>query len=243
MENENTLFKNKKLFHDIDIHFADYICRLENEQDNNLWFIAAFVSYFSCTGHSAFSTQSVSSRTCYEVFDIDQDDENASLIIPDLNENANWPNAVGKPGELKPIIFENSLFYLNRYHQYEQIVSNFIKERSTSFVDVKTMKDDINSLFKENTVNDNTPNWQKVAAIMALRSKFAVISGGPGTGKTTTVGKVLALLLKNNMDLRIKLVAPTGKAADRLNESIRNFKAQNNKKLRYRLTLGIPIIM
>lgn len=66
-------------------------------------------------------------------------------------------------------------------------------------------------------------NWQKVAAASALSYGFSVISGGPGTGKTTTVAKLLAALVSCNdsaKPLDIKLVAPTGKAANRLTESI-----------------------
>ncbi|SJL82189.1 exodeoxyribonuclease V subunit alpha [Vibrio palustris] len=65
-------------------------------------------------------------------------------------------------------------------------------------------------------------NWQKVAAATALTRSFTVVSGGPGTGKTTTVTKLLAALLGQSVDkaLTIKLVAPTGKAAARLTESI-----------------------
>ncbi|MCY9877978.1 exodeoxyribonuclease V subunit alpha [Vibrio natriegens] len=65
--------------------------------------------------------------------------------------------------------------------------------------------------------------WQKVAAAVALTRRFAVISGGPGTGKTTTVTKLLAALIEQaaqEKNLTIKLVAPTGKAAARLTESI-----------------------
>lgn len=73
-------------------------------------------------------------------------------------------------------------------------------------------------------------NWQKVAAAVALSKRFAVISGGPGTGKTTTVTKLLAALIEQVQSSSqqnaqaeqptIKLVAPTGKAAARLTESI-----------------------
>ncbi len=71
-------------------------------------------------------------------------------------------------------------------------------------------------------------NWQKVAAAIALTKRFAVISGGPGTGKTTTVTKLLAALIEQAQSIEddngrvptIKLVAPTGKAAARLTESI-----------------------
>jgi exodeoxyribonuclease V alpha subunit len=65
-------------------------------------------------------------------------------------------------------------------------------------------------------------DWQKVSAALALTSARCVISGGPGTGKTTTVTKLLALLLQVRDDLNIKMVAPTGKAAARLTESITN---------------------
>tara|TARA_R110001583_G_scaffold16561_15_gene67878 strand:- start:16594 stop:18675 length:2082 start_codon:yes stop_codon:yes gene_type:complete len=63
-------------------------------------------------------------------------------------------------------------------------------------------------------------DWQKVSAALALTTPRCVISGGPGTGKTTTVTKLLALLLQVRQDLNIKMVAPTGKAAARLTESI-----------------------
>ncbi|WP_428772279.1 exodeoxyribonuclease V subunit alpha [Vibrio sp.] len=74
-------------------------------------------------------------------------------------------------------------------------------------------------------------NWQKVAAAVALTRRFAVISGGPGTGKTTTVTKLLAALIEQSKQLSgqppvIKLVAPTGKASARLTESIGKAVAQ-----------------
>lgn len=73
---------------------------------------------------------------------------------------------------------------------------------------------------------DACQNWQKVAAAVALSRKFAVVSGGPGTGKTTTVARLLAALVEQGrqkqQELNIRLVAPTGKAAARLTESIGN---------------------
>jgi len=67
-----------------------------------------------------------------------------------------------------------------------------------------------------------TADWQQIAAFTSVVKKFCVISGGPGTGKTTTVAKVLALLLEQAGDkkLRIALAAPTGKAAARLEEAV-----------------------
>jgi exodeoxyribonuclease V alpha subunit len=67
---------------------------------------------------------------------------------------------------------------------------------------------------------DNEVDWQRVAAVMALSGRLTIVSGGPGTGKTTTVVGVLACLLDARADLRIALAAPTGKAAQRMQEAL-----------------------
>jgi exodeoxyribonuclease V alpha subunit len=67
---------------------------------------------------------------------------------------------------------------------------------------------------------DDEVDWQRVAAVMALSGRLTIVSGGPGTGKTTTVVGVLACLLDTRADLRIALAAPTGKAAQRMQEAL-----------------------
>ncbi|MDE1184604.1 AAA family ATPase [Paraburkholderia sp.] len=67
---------------------------------------------------------------------------------------------------------------------------------------------------------DAEVDWQRVAAVMALSGRLTIVSGGPGTGKTTTVVGVLACLLDSRADLRIALAAPTGKAAQRMQEAL-----------------------
>src|SRR5690606_32784647 len=68
------------------------------------------------------------------------------------------------------------------------------------------------------------PDWQRLAAATAVLRSFAVVAGGPGTGKTTTVGRILALLQEQaraaGQPLRVALAAPTGKAAVRLQEAV-----------------------
>ena len=75
------------------------------------------------------------------------------------------------------------------------------------------------------TAADQPADWQKIACVLASRQRFGLITGGPGTGKTTTVLRLLALLqwqalATHGKPLRIGLAAPTGKAAARLSGSI-----------------------
>ncbi|WP_404375397.1 exodeoxyribonuclease V subunit alpha [Vreelandella aquamarina] len=134
--------------------------------------------------------------------------------------------------------------YLRRYWQYEQSLHQHIAARleATGTESTSTegqsgrpihwatgdashpglLPQALNILFKQN----NGLDWQKTACALAARSRFGIITGGPGTGKTTTVVRLLALLQTLQLaqhpsqPLRIRLAAPTGKAAARLNESI-----------------------
>ena len=80
-------------------------------------------------------------------------------------------------------------------------------------------------------------DWQQMAAALALRNRLTVISGGPGTGKTTTVANLLACLLTLQPDARIVLAAPTGKAAARLAEALRGRAAHLGADVRARLPI------
>ncbi len=118
---------------------------------------------------------------------------------------------------------------MRRYWQYEENVSNKIRGMVGQVLPVM---DDMASRIDQLFVNLRTPeendksqiHWQSVAAATAARNAFCIISGGPGTGKTTTVVQILALLqgmaLEEGQGLRISLAAPTGKAAARLTTSV-----------------------
>lgn len=119
---------------------------------------------------------------------------------------------------------ENCRIYFRSYFSYENSAASFIKEKSHALTeqsseDLAYLKKALNILFGES--NDKV-NWQKVAAASSAISDFSVICGGPGTGKTTTVLKLLMLLLAKdpNSPKQIMLCAPTGKAATRMVESI-----------------------
>ncbi|NLK84594.1 MAG: exodeoxyribonuclease V subunit alpha [Aeromonadales bacterium] len=114
--------------------------------------------------------------------------------------------------------------YLRSFYCYESSLADFIKEKakdeSLDEEHKNSLKNSLNILF--GSADGKKVNYQKVAAALSCTSPFTVICGGPGTGKTTTVLRILLLLLANSNDsnIRIKLAAPTGKAAGRMVESI-----------------------
>ncbi|MCC7100939.1 MAG: AAA family ATPase, partial [Rubrivivax sp.] len=87
----------------------------------------------------------------------------------------------------------------------------------------------------------SVPDWQQVATALALRQRLLVISGGPGTGKTSTVVKLLACLLAEAPQARIALTAPTGKAAARLAEAVRDHAARHAAQWPAALRLALPL--
>ncbi|MCJ7596538.1 MAG: exodeoxyribonuclease V subunit alpha, partial [Desulfobacterales bacterium] len=97
-------------------------------------------------------------------------------------------------------------------------------EEGVGPIQMSLLKQGLGRVFASNASGE--VDWQKVAVSTALLRKFTVISGGPGTGKTTTVAKIMALLLEQTGGerLRIGLVSPTGKGAARLQEALKAAK-------------------
>ncbi|MDH4655753.1 MULTISPECIES: exodeoxyribonuclease V subunit alpha [unclassified Pseudomonas] len=134
---------------------------------------------------------------------------------------------VAPPGGYAPLTLDGARLYLSRYHAYEAHLADNLLQRALArpVVDEVQLGESLQRLFARNT---QQPDWQRLAAAQAVRRNLAVISGGPGTGKTTTVVRLLAALLEQpgGERLAIGLAAPTGKAAARMAEAIRNAKAE-----------------
>ena len=135
--------------------------------------------------------------------------------------------AVGSPEESNaPLIFDMDRLYLRRYYLYEKGIADYIRDAGSltlSAAQQEKLHQAIAVLFPPSKELEelNVVNWQEVAALMSTTSNFTVISGGPGTGKTTTVLRILLLLICLDPQNRIiELCAPTGKAAARMGESI-----------------------
>jgi exodeoxyribonuclease V alpha subunit len=146
------------------------------------------------------------------------------LTLADWQASLDHPLIVGQGPGNTPLVLDATRLYLRRYWHHERSIQQHIAARlgdSSGANDPATLASALNALFPPS----HTLDWQKAACALAARSPFAVITGGPGTGKTTTVVKLLALLQtlalgEGRRPLRIRLAAPTGKAAARLNESI-----------------------
>ncbi|NMG32226.1 exodeoxyribonuclease V subunit alpha [Aromatoleum evansii] len=132
-----------------------------------------------------------------------------------------------------PLVLVGSRLYLRRYWQYECDVRAGIDARLAAppaDLDPAAFRQALDALFPPRA--GGAVDWQKLACALVARSAFGIVTGGPGTGKTTTVVRLLALLQSlalagpQGRPLRIRLAAPTGKAAARLNESIAGAVAQ-----------------
>ena len=124
----------------------------------------------------------------------------------------------------RPLVLSERRLYLRRYWTYERRIDGALRQRlAVAEATPADLPVRLNGLF--GSPAQNAPvDWQKLACALATRGAFSIVTGGPGTGKTTTVVRLLALLqapaVEAGTPLRIRLAAPTGKAAARLTESI-----------------------
>ncbi len=139
--------------------------------------------------------------------------------------------------------------YLRRYWNYECLVAQQFLQRAAQAraVDESAAAHWLERLFPDTPdAPDASPdgvNWQKLACAVALRGGLSVITGGPGTGKTYTAARLLALLFALEPQpelLRVALAAPTGKAAARLKQSIDSSLAELHARLG--LQLDLPVL-
>jgi exodeoxyribonuclease V alpha subunit len=134
---------------------------------------------------------------------------------------------VDGPGD-RPLRLVGTLLYLDRYWREECQVAADLTGRSqlpAPGVDLEVLADGLARLF-----SGSAPDYQRLAAASAILRRFSVVAGGPGTGKTTTVARILALLHEQAAAAGapsplVALAAPTGKAAARLEEAIHSESA------------------
>lgn len=221
---------DKGYLSDIDVHFAKFVTSFDKSDNPDIFLAAAFVSRATGDGDGYLDLNSIARKPI--LLEIDGEDRFKSPKLSEWLKTLSQSRVVGRPGEFRPLILdEKNRLYLYRYWDYENRLSNTIKSRikeDIQGIDGSTLKDSLNRLFPN--IGTDEFNWHKVAGVIAAFKKFCVITGGPGTGKTFTTAKILALLLELSRKdkLSILLAAPTGKAAARIGESIKAAKKTLN---------------
>jgi exodeoxyribonuclease V alpha subunit len=221
---------NSRILSYLDIHFARFMVRLEGRMIPELFFASALVSCYTRQGHICLDLSMVEGKQLLE-----SENGKPPITCPKLNQwcgKLRESKVVGCPGEYKPLIFDDKYrLYLFRYWDYQEKLAYLVNSRIAEYeenIDIDLLKEGLKRFFSSDKAEDI--DWQKVAAYTSLMKKFCVISGSPGTGKTTVVAKILALLLEHvrSKKLRIALVAPTGRAAAKLQEAIKSIKEKLN---------------
>lgn len=208
-----------RLFRPIDVQAAQLLARLDQGHCAELPVLAALASWATGQGHTCLPL----SEMCALLADTGLD--NAPFVDPETLAQALLASpVVGRPGDIRPLILDGQhRLALFRFHRDETAIAQALLQRSTGIepFDPAAALPLFETLFPPAAPSDPI-DWQRAAAALALLKRFVVISGGPGTGKTYTVARILALLIAlSEAKPRIALAAPTGKAALRLQESIR----------------------
>ncbi|MBE2294858.1 MAG: exodeoxyribonuclease V subunit alpha [Phycisphaerales bacterium] len=230
VESALSIAHQRGLLSDLDIHFARFINRLAGDGSPELAWAAALASHATGQGDICVNLPQWLRRTLGSA---GRDGvEPPPFMPPPIHDWLNTLRAspvVGRPGERRPLVLDRrGRLYLYRYWEYEWKLAENLLQRAQivpPLLDEAQLHADLARLFPRH-LQLSGPDWQKVAAAVATLKQVCVISGGPGTGKTSTVLRILALLTgqTGGRPLRIALAAPTGKAAARLRESIRAAK-------------------
>ena len=211
-----------------DVRTALALSRLAGDADEAVQLAAALAVRAVRLGHVYVDLATVATTVAPDDEEVDVD--LGALTWPDP---ATWPSivgassltAVGVDGPVdRPLRLLGSRLYLDRYWRHERAIVADLLARvggDAPSVDAAALAVGLDRLFPV----ASTDQLQRIAAATAVERRFSVVAGGPGTGKTTTVARIVALLHEQAAALgqpppRVALAAPTGKAAARLGEAV-----------------------
>ena len=215
-----------------DVHTAEALARIGGERDERVLLALALTVRALQAGSVCLD---LTTATAVDLPDDDAllpgsgDGPAAELPWP---EPTGWVEAVrgsrlvAAPDDTgaRPLRLSGTLLYLERYWQQEESVRTALEHRSAAappVVDAAALTRDLDRLFPPAAAPAGTADHQREAAEASARRWVTVLAGGPGTGKTTTVARLLALLRgQPGRPPRVALAAPTGKAAARLQEAV-----------------------
>ncbi|MGZ8752094.1 MAG: exodeoxyribonuclease V subunit alpha [Acidimicrobiia bacterium] len=231
-------FFDAGIFEHADVHVTAAVGRTVPEVDDATLLAVALAVRATRLGHVCVVLDDIPTSL---VIDEGNEDRESTVSLGELPwpDDAEWAGALrmspavaagsAAPGEpIRPLVFDGGRVYLERYWRHEQMVGTDLLERAASDPvgeDVRSVPAALlDQLF--GSVPEGSPDLQRVAAEAALTRRLVVIAGGPGTGKTRTVARLLAAAHRMAIDaarpLEVALAAPTGKAAQRMTDAVRN---------------------
>lgn len=217
-----------RLFSPLDRHFGRFMAAFQPGGNAAVELAAALLSRAAGNGDVCLDLSLTAGRTL-----VDPHRGTPEAVCPALEP---WvaalraSPAVGTPGQGRPLILDDHLrLYLYRYWEYENGLALAIRSRMKAgpgVIDFSRLRDRLQRVFGNGPGRDEDPG-QRLAAAVASLQRFSVITGGPGTGKTFTIARLLDVLaeIHPQRPLRTRLAAPTGKAAARLREALRKARS------------------
>jgi exodeoxyribonuclease V alpha subunit len=203
-----------------DVHVARRLGQIGGEEDDAVLLAVALLVRSTRHGSVVLDLATAEATTSE---DVDDDGEVPARDVPLI-----WPDdwearCAASPLIGGPLRMAGSRLWLSRYWDQEEQVAAELLARCASRpddLDLDVLAAGLDALFLAGKDDD-----QRLAAACCALSWVSVLAGGPGTGKTTSVSRLLALLLAQHPDWRVALAAPTGKAAARLEEAVRSSTA------------------
>lgn len=208
-----------------DFYFAEQINRQYALDDSQLYHLLMALCSFLREGHTCLPLAQISGQSLWSnpenpaqgfVFE-NQCELNKRLQTLPMSEHG------------FPIVYQNQQLYLRRYWQFEETIAKQLNSRKHKQLlnaeQAQRLKALLDKIFSP--AGEEELNWQAIAVANAIGRPLSIICGGPGTGKTYTVARLLlALQYLAEQPLNILMAAPTGKAAHRLSESIAKAKVE-----------------
>jgi exodeoxyribonuclease V alpha subunit len=225
-ENPIDMLYRRGRLREIDVHFGRFMHDLAEGDRPALALAAALASRATSEGHICLELQRWAGHSAPA--DSGGPEIPAAPGLEEWEAQLRSTPVVGAPGDYAPLILDaRHRLYLYRYWRYESDLAAEIRRRAAAAAPPETvrtavLRDALRRLFFPSGHPSGTDR-HKIAAVVALLKRFCVVTGGPGTGKTTGIAKILALLIEQAAPDRpeILLAAPTGKAAAKLGASLR----------------------
>ncbi len=206
----------------LDWHLARELSEIYGESSDDAKLLVALVSRALSAGHVCLDLERVSGRSEIAA----EGGESAVVDLPELDE---WheiianTSMIGRGDGDLPLVVEGDRVYTRRYWHLESKLGDLLAGRCTAIEPAMTAAEA--SAVVTRLYERGADDRQRVAAVVALHRRLTVITGGPGTGKTHATARLLVVLAEDCRRATgalpvVRLLAPTGKAANRLGESL-----------------------